>query len=202
MGKRVAAIAAVAAAAGSVAGLLGGQQLHWFIVFASLLAAASLIPVLGSRLALARERALAVPTDVSRREDVERLGKQAVAEFGRIDVWINNAGVGALGPFERIPLELHEQVIRTDLLGTLYGSHVAYRQFLEQGRGTLINVSSELGRHTVPYYTSYAAAKHGVVGLGDALRQEIEQILRIVRPGDVRQSPDHPARSNEVFDGG
>ena len=119
--------------------------------------------------------ALFVPTDVSRREDVERLGKQAVAEFGRIDVWINNAGVGALGPFERIPLELHEQVIRTDLLGTLYGSHVAYRQFLEQGRGTLINVSSELGRHTVPYYTSYAAAKHGVVGLGDALRQEIEQ---------------------------
>jgi short-subunit dehydrogenase len=50
-----------------------------------------------------------------------------------------------------------------------------YRQFLAQGSGILINVASELGRHTVPYYASYAAAKHGVVGLSDALRQELAQ---------------------------
>ena len=66
-------------------------------------------------------------------------------------------------------------MIATDLLGTVYGSWFAYRRFLEQGHGTLINVASELGRHTVPYYASYAAAKHGVVGLGDSLRQEIAQ---------------------------
>src|SRR5262249_1121152 len=67
-------------------------------------------------------RALAVPTDVSRREDVERLAETAVKRCGRIDVWVNDAGVGALGPFDRVPLEVHEQVIGTDLLGTLYGS--------------------------------------------------------------------------------
>jgi short-subunit dehydrogenase len=119
--------------------------------------------------------AIPVETDVSKRDDMERLAHTAVAEAGRIDVWVNNAGVGAIGCFERIPLADHEQVIRTDLLGTLYGSYFAYRQFLEQRSGTLINVASELGHHTIPYYSSYAAAKHGVVGLGDSLRQEVEQ---------------------------
>jgi short-subunit dehydrogenase len=119
--------------------------------------------------------ALAVPTDVASREAVEALADVALEELGRIDVWINNAGIGALGPFERIPLEDHEKVIATNLLGTLYGCHVAYRHFLSRGSGILINVASELGAHTVPYYSSYAAAKHGVVGLGDSLRQEVDQ---------------------------
>jgi NAD(P)-dependent dehydrogenase (short-subunit alcohol dehydrogenase family) len=119
-------------------------------------------------------RAIAVPTDVSRRDDVERLAERAVAAFGRIDVWINDAGVGALGRFEDVPLEDHVQVVATDLLGTIAGSYVAYKCFLEQGAGILVNVASELGRYTVPYYASYAAAKHGVVGLSQALRQEIE----------------------------
>jgi len=119
-------------------------------------------------------RAIAVETDVSLVEDVERLAQSTLDAFGRIDVWINDAGVGAIGPFERIPIEDHEQVIRTNLLGTLYGSHRAYRQFLAQGSGTLINVASEVGGHSIPYYTSYTASKHGVVGLSDALRQEVE----------------------------
>ena len=119
--------------------------------------------------------AIACPTDVSKPEDVERLAEAAIGTFGRIDVWINNAGVGALGPFERIPLEIHEQVICTNLLGTLYGSYCAYRQFRQQGGGVLINVASELGFGSVPYYTSYTAAKHGVVGLSDSLRQEVKQ---------------------------
>jgi NAD(P)-dependent dehydrogenase (short-subunit alcohol dehydrogenase family) len=128
--------------------------------------------------ALAREcqgsgaKALAVPTDVSRREQVERLAEAAVRTFGRIDVWVNDAGVGALGRFERIPLDVHEHVIRTDLLGTLYGSYFAYRQFLKQKAGTLINIASQLGREPASYYTSYSAAKHGVVGLTESLRQE------------------------------
>ena len=120
-------------------------------------------------------RALAVETDVSAAHDMERLCSAAADTFGRIDVWINNAGVGALGPFERIPLDIHEQVIRTDLLGVLYGSWLAYRHFLGKRSGILINIASELGKHTVPYYSSYTAAKHGVVGLGDALRQELDQ---------------------------
>jgi short-subunit dehydrogenase len=119
--------------------------------------------------------AVACPTDVSSREEVERLGAFAVETFGGIDVWVNNAGVGAIGPFERIPLDVHEQVIGTNLLGTLYGAYVAYRHFLTRTEGVLINIASELGFGTVPYYSSYTAAKHGVVGLSDSLRQEVLQ---------------------------
>ncbi len=120
-------------------------------------------------------RALAVPTDVSDEQGVARLAERSLDEFARIDVWINDIGVGALGRFERIPLADHVHVIATDLLGTLYGSYHAYRHFVAQGSGILINIASELGRHTVAYYASYAAAKHGVVGLTEALRQEIDQ---------------------------
>jgi short-subunit dehydrogenase len=119
--------------------------------------------------------AIVCPADVSKREDVERLASMALSTFGRIDVWVNNAGVGAIGAFERIPLDVHEQVIATNLLGVLYGSHLAYSQFLSQGSGILINIASELGFGTVPYYSSYTAAKHGVVGLADSLRQEVKQ---------------------------
>lgn len=118
---------------------------------------------------------LAVPTDVGDRGQVEQLFQSAIGKFGRIDVWINNAGVGALGRFEAVPLEDHVKVIETDLLGVLYGSYFAYRQFLKQGEGVLINMASELGRHTAPYYASYTAAKHGVVGLCEPLRQELDQ---------------------------
>lgn len=119
--------------------------------------------------------AIPVSVDVSSEQDMEQLAETAISRCGRIDVWINNAGVGALGRFEDIPLDVHEQTIKTDLLGTLYGSYFAYRQFLKQGTGTLINIASELGKTSVPYYTSYAAAKHGVVGLSDSLRQEVKQ---------------------------
>jgi short-subunit dehydrogenase len=119
-------------------------------------------------------QAFAYATDVSLEHEVEALARNTLRGCGRIDVWINNAGVGALGPFERIPLDDHVQVIRTNLLGTLYGSYFAYQHFLERGEGTLINIASELGQHTVPYYASYTAAKHAVVGLSDALRQEID----------------------------
>lgn len=161
---------------GASSGFGKGAALRFASLGASVVLAARRAELLAQ---LAREceaaggRALAVETDVSDRAAVDELAKLAVERFGRIDVWINNAGVAALGPFEKVPLADHEQVIRTDLLGAVYGSYSAYRQFLKQGSGILINVASELGKHTVPYYASYAAAKHGMVGLDEALRQEI-----------------------------
>lgn len=117
--------------------------------------------------------AVAVHVDVSNPGDVEKLSKVAVAKFNRFDVWINNAGVAALGPFEDIPLEDHLQVVRTNLGGAIAGSHAAMRHFRDHGSGTLINVASMLGRTPAPYYASYCATKYGIVGLSDALRQEV-----------------------------
>jgi len=119
--------------------------------------------------------ALPVPTDVRKPEEVGLLAQDAVREFGRIDVWINNAGVGAVGRFEEVPLADHIAVIETSLMGTVYGSYCAMRTFRGQGNGTLINIASVIGKVPSPYFASYAAAKHGVVGLSAALRQELAQ---------------------------
>ncbi len=119
--------------------------------------------------------ALAVEADVSEAADVEKLAKKALDKFDQIDVWVNNAGVGTVARFEEAPLEEHEQVIRTNLLGTIYGSYEALKQFREQGEGVLINMSSFAGQVALPYMGSYAASKFGVRGLGMALREELAQ---------------------------
>jgi short-subunit dehydrogenase len=116
-----------------------------------------------------------VIADVSRREDMAAIAREALTRFERIDVWINNAGVGALGRFGDIPLDDHVQVIATNLLGTVYGSYEAWQQFRKQKSGTLINIASALGKIPAPYYSSYTASKHGVVGLCDSLRQELAE---------------------------
>lgn len=115
-----------------------------------------------------------VVTDVSDQTQVQRLTQHAIGLHGRIDAWINDAGVGAIGNFEQIPAVHHEQVIQTNLCGTIFGSHAALTQFIRQGHGTLINLSSVLGKIPAPYYSSYVAAKFGVAGLGTALRLELE----------------------------
>jgi len=117
--------------------------------------------------------AIAVITDVGDPNDVEKLAKAALARFNRIDVWINCAGVAALGRFDEIPLRDHQRVLQTNLGGVINGSHVAVRHFRRVHSGTLINIASMLGRTPSPYYASYCASKYGVLGLSESLRQEL-----------------------------
>lgn len=116
---------------------------------------------------------LVVTADVSKPEDMQRLAKDAIARFGRVDVWINNAGVGAIGRFEDIPVEDHARVIDVNLKGVIYGSHAAMRQFRSQGGGTLVNIGSVQSEVPLAYQSSYAASKAGVLSLGRALNEEI-----------------------------
>src|SRR6185369_7358476 len=73
--------------------------------------------------------AIAVEADVSEKDEVQDVAKQAIKRFGRIDVWVNNAGVGAVGRFDEIPLNEHDQLIRTNLMGVIYGSSAALKHF-------------------------------------------------------------------------
>jgi short-subunit dehydrogenase len=118
--------------------------------------------------------AIAVPTDVANMEDIEHLRDRALREFGQIDVWINNAGVGAIGAFVDIPLLDQVRVVETNLIGALGGSHVAMAHFLERGEGTLINVASIAGKIAMPYYAIYGATKSAVQSLSASLRRELE----------------------------
>jgi len=120
--------------------------------------------------------AIAITTDVTRSDQVQALAAQA-ADFGhgRIDIWVNNAGVGAVGNFEDTPLEAHEQVIQTDLIGYLRGAHVALPFFKAQGSGILINTLSLGSWVAQPYAAAYSASKFGLRGLTEALRGELTQ---------------------------
>ena len=117
-------------------------------------------------------RALAVVTDVTSEEEVEELARRAVDTFGAIDVWVNNAGVGLYARFAESPADDFRRVLETNLFGCIYGARAALRQFEQQGRGVLINVSSQVALGGIPYSSAYDVSKHGVRGLGDTLRQE------------------------------
>lgn len=114
-----------------------------------------------------------VTADVSRVKDVESLHRAAVNNFGRIDVWINNAGIGVYGPFIDTPLRDLNRTVEVNLLGTIYGSHFALRRFKEQQHGTLINVSSFASKIPMPYGAAYTGSKFGVSGLSNGLYEEL-----------------------------
>jgi short-subunit dehydrogenase len=118
-------------------------------------------------------RAIAVQTDVSDPEAVQRLADTTIKTFGHVDIWINNAGVGAIGPFWKIPLNEHSRLIDINLKGVIYGSHVAMGLFKAQGFGRLINVGSVESEVPLAYHASYAATKAGIRAFGEALHQEI-----------------------------
>lgn len=117
--------------------------------------------------------ALAVPTDVTDEAQVEALGRAALERFGRVDVWFNNAGVGAFGRLESIPTDAWKRVIETNLFGYLHGAKVAMRQFRAQRRGVLVQNASIVGRTAKPDGTPYATSKFAIRGFSEALRQEV-----------------------------
>jgi short-subunit dehydrogenase len=117
--------------------------------------------------------AIVVTMDISKPEDLERVAGAAVKEYSKIDVWINMAGVAALGRFWDVPVEDQARVIDVNLKGFLYGSRVAVQQFIKQREGILINMGSVESEIPLAYQISYSASKAGVRSLGLALNQEL-----------------------------
>ncbi len=118
-------------------------------------------------------QALVIPTDVAAQEAVQELARQAADHFGRIDVWVNNAGVMVYGYFEQIPDETYRQVIETNLFGQIYGARAVLPYFREQGSGVLINIGSLWGRMFSPYVSAYTTSKFGVRTFSESLREAL-----------------------------
>ncbi|MFE7767095.1 SDR family oxidoreductase [Streptomyces sp. NPDC057438] len=118
-------------------------------------------------------RTLVVPTDTTDAKAVDDLARRAVEEFGRIDVWVNNAAVNAFGRFEDVPLEDFRKVLDVNVMGYVHGARAALRAMREEGHGTLINISSIVGAVAQPYSHPYSMSKHAVQGLGSSLRQQL-----------------------------
>src|SRR4051794_18516449 len=111
--------------------------------------------------------------DVADEQAVEALAARAEERFGRIDVWVNNAGVIAYGEFLEIPSEVFRRVIETNLMGQVHGARAALRRFQAQRSGVLINMSSVWGRVSSPQVPPYIVSKNAVRALAECLRGEL-----------------------------
>jgi NADP-dependent 3-hydroxy acid dehydrogenase YdfG len=134
-------------------------------------------------------RAVTAATDVTRRADLERLVGQAVAEFGRLDVLVSNAGISKIGPVTDLDVDGWSAMIDVNLRGVLHGIAAALPVFRRQGRGHLVTTVSTAGLKIVPTQAVYAATKNAVRTLLEGLRQEsTDGVLRTtaVSPGYVR----------------
>ena len=118
-------------------------------------------------------QALAVPTDVTDEAAVAELAHHAVERFGRIDIWVNNAGVYLLGSLEATPPEAFRQVLDTNFFGYVHGARAVLPHFRAQGHGVLINNASAYAHLAAPWLTAYVSSKFAVRGLSEALRQEL-----------------------------
>jgi short-subunit dehydrogenase len=114
-----------------------------------------------------------VTADISKPEDIKRLAATAVKEYGKIDVWINMAGIATIGRFWDTPPADLNRVIDVNLNGFINASYTAIDVFRKQGYGTLINMGSVDSEVPMAYQTAYAASKAGVRSFSLALAQEL-----------------------------
>jgi NADP-dependent 3-hydroxy acid dehydrogenase YdfG len=152
--------------------MLGARRLHRLEVVADEIRRD------GGRVALQR-------LDVTRREDVDAFVQAAVAQFGRLDVIVNNAGVMPLSPVADLKVEEWDRMVDVNLKGVLYGVAAALPVFRAQGSGHIVNVTSVADRRIVPTAAVYSATKFAVRAFSEGLRQEIGGGIRVtvVAPG-------------------
>jgi 3-oxoacyl-[acyl-carrier protein] reductase len=124
---------------------------------------------------LGLERALGVRCDVSKPAEVDAAVAATVERFGRLDIVVANAGVGAYGPFLELSAEHLEEMIDVNLKGTIYAVRAALPHLLRSGEADVVTVASEAGRRGLPYEAVYCASKFGQVGFTRALDHELRE---------------------------
>lgn len=121
-------------------------------------------------------RCEAVVTDIQSTEQVVHLVKSTIESFGRIDVLVNNAGMGTQGLFHLQPWSSIEQTLQTNLTGALAVSHAVIPQMVAQKSGVIVNVSSVIGKRAIPLLSAYCATKFALWGFSDSLRRELRPL--------------------------
>jgi len=158
-------------------------------------------PVLAT---LAREsqdagvRALVIPTDITRRDEIDVLVAKTLVEFGRIDVLINSAGIGSSPAICDSSDSDLERVLAVNLLGPARLMHAVLPIMKAQGRGSIVNIGSLAGEAGV--MGIYSGSKFGLRGLTDSVRREVHSCgidVTLIEPGFVR-SPMNPAHGDKL----
>lgn len=135
-------------------------------------------------------RAIPVTADVSKMDDMRILKDRALKEFGRIDTWINNAGVTIYGTVLNTPIQEARQLFDTNFWGVHYGCMAAIEAMRNNAAGLIINVGSEVSERAVALQTMYSASKHALKAYTEGLRTELEKEglpigLTLVRPAAI-----------------
>jgi NAD(P)-dependent dehydrogenase (short-subunit alcohol dehydrogenase family) len=137
---------------------------------------------------VAGDRLLAVAADVGRLEDVERSVAAVVDKWGRLDVLVNNAGIGGFANVADMPPEMWRSVIDTNLTGVYYCCHAAIPHLRRAGGGWIINISSLAGKNAFAGGAAYCASKSALNAFSEALMQEVRYDgikVSYVMPGSV-----------------
>jgi short-subunit dehydrogenase len=119
-------------------------------------------------------RAIAVPTDVTSREDLRKLVETAERELGPIDILVNNAGIEITKSLQDTSFEEIDAVIRTNLSAPVWLIKMVLPQMVERRRGAIVNVSSLAGKSCAPYDAIYSATKAGLIALGLSVDLELD----------------------------
>jgi short-subunit dehydrogenase len=128
---------------------------------------------------LCRERGgecKAVPADVSNPADIDALVREAISAFGRIDVWVNNAGIYVMGTVEQTPLDVFERTMKVNFLSAVAATKAVLPHFRQNHAGLFVNISSTLGKVTAPYLAAYSSSKHALKAFSEALRDEVRDL--------------------------
>ena len=126
-------------------------------------------------------RCVAVPTDVTDREAVGRMVDRTLKDFGSIDVLVNNAGLGLRAPVAEGSLENIRYVFEVNLFGAIHCIQAVAPHMKERRQGTIVNVSSVVGRLATPYSGAYSATKAALNALTDSMRLELDQYgIRVI----------------------
>lgn len=129
---------------------------------------------------------LAIPTDVSRESDVKEAVSQTLDYFGKIDILVNNAGVGLFKPIRDTKWEEWNRVISINLTGTFLFTREVLNTMIERGQGQIINISSDVGKRTIPKGAAYCASKFGVHVFSEVLAKEVRKLgikVGVISPG-------------------
>jgi NAD(P)-dependent dehydrogenase (short-subunit alcohol dehydrogenase family) len=133
-------------------------------------------------------KALAVPTDVSVEEQAEALVKRTLDAFGRVDILVNNAGTNVRAPIDKVTTPDWNVILGSNLNGTFYCTRAVIPAMTAQRYGKIVNVSSGAGKRGSATRAAYSAAKHGVVGFGDAVAKDVKDrgiSVTVVLPGPI-----------------
>lgn len=133
-------------------------------------------------------RALAVAADITSAADRERIVRETVSQFGRIDALVNNAGYGQRGPIEIVPIEAIRQNFETNLFSLIALTQLVIPIMRGQQGGRIVNVSSVAGRVARPLSSVYDATKHALEAISDGLRGELAPFgikVVIIEPGFI-----------------